>query len=366
MPDWKKPAFGAALLAAALGVGAWLLLRQVSLSSLLAALAKVSPLWLLAGLGCMAAYEALEALGSRTILRSLGHRVAFRRCLGYSMLGFCGSSITPSSSGGQPFQVWAMRRDGIPVAHGSLNMLLLAVCYQTAMLLGGGIGLALLGGVPATGGVGLLLLLGVSVNLALTLGMAAVMFLPGPVRRLMSGGLGLLTRVGLVKRPEAAREKVEEGLAQYAAGARLIRSSPLLVIRVLALALLEVLALALVPWVVCLALGLKAGVAALATQMVLTLSVAAFPMPGAVGAAEGGFLVLFQAVFGTLAAPAMLLSRGISFYLFLPLCAVGAAVLNRRRFHGPGGGRKRLARPERAGRKGLPQPEKETMALESA
>ena len=56
---------------------------------------------------------------------------------------------------------------------------------------------------------GLLLLLGVSVNLALTLGMAAVMFLPGPVRRLMSGGLGLLTRIGLVKRPEAAREKVE-------------------------------------------------------------------------------------------------------------------------------------------------------------
>lgn len=42
------------------------------------------------------------------------------------------------------------------------------------------------------------------------------------------------------------------------------------------------------------------------------------PLPGAVGPAEGGFVSAFAAVFGTeMVTPAMLVSRGISFYAFL-------------------------------------------------
>lgn len=332
--DWKKPAAGLGMLAAALAVLGYLFFRQTPLDTLLPILRSVHPGWVAAGLGCMALYVSLEALGSRAILRALGSSAPFRHCLGYSALGFCGSSITPSSSGGQPVQVWAMARDDIPVAHGSLTMLLLAVCYQTAMLLGGAAGCAILGGVPGWGtGVGWLLLLGVSVNLALTAGMLGVMFLPRPARALTMGFFRLLARVRLIRDLPAAQEKAERGLRQYAEGAACIRSHPALILRVLAIAAAQVCALSLVPWMVCLAFGVSAApTAVMATQMVLTLAVAAFPMPGSVGAAEGGFLSLFQPILGqALAAPAMLLSRGMSFYLFLPLCALAGGALNHRK-----------------------------------
>ena len=332
--DWKKPAAGIGMLAIALVVLGFLFFKQTPLDTLIPVLQAVHPGWLLAGLGCMALYVSLEAMGSRAILRALGNPAVFRRCLGYSALGFCGSSITPSSSGGQPVQVWAMARDGVPVAHGSLTMLLLAVCYQAAMLLCGTAGCLVLGGVPGWGtGVGWLLLLGVSVNLVLTAGMLGVMFLPRPAMALTMGTLRLLARLHLVKDLSAAQSRAEQGLQQYAEGAACIRSHPVLVLRVLGIAAAQVCALSLVPWMACLAFGVSASpVTVMATQMVLTLAVAAFPMPGSVGAAEGGFLALFQPILGqSLAAPAMLLSRGMSFYLFLPLCALAGIALSRRR-----------------------------------
>lgn len=322
------------MLAVAVAVLGYLFLRQTPLDTLVPILRAVRPVWVLAGLGCMFSYVCLESLGSQAILRALGHKAPFLRCLNYSTLGFCGSSITPSSSGGQPVQVWAMHRDQIPVAHGSLTMLMLAVCYQTSMLLCGCAGCVVLGGVPGWGtGVGWLLLLGVSVNLTLTVGMLGVMFLPKPARVLTFGVIRLLVRLGLVKDGEAAREKAEEGLSQYAEGADCIRTHPLLCLRVMATTIGQVCSVSLVPWMVCLAFEVHAApLQVMATQMVLTLAVAAFPMPGAVGAAEGGFLSLFQPILGAeLTAPAMLLSRGMSFYLFLPLCALTGLLLLRRK-----------------------------------
>ena len=71
---------------------------------------------------------------SKLILARLGHHLPYRRCLGYSFTGFYVSSITPSSTGGQPAQIYYMSKDSVPAAHGSLNMMLIAVCYQVVTL----------------------------------------------------------------------------------------------------------------------------------------------------------------------------------------------------------------------------------------
>ena len=56
----------------------------------------------------------------------------------------------------------------------------------------------------------------------------------------------------------------------------------------------------------------------IALQAFLFLGVEYLPLPGAVGAAETGFLAINRVIFGAdKVVPAMLLSRGISFYAFL-------------------------------------------------
>ena len=128
----KKTWLGPVLIAAVFGGTLFLVFREQSPGAVAAALGQVYPGYIALGLALMFCFVGWEALASCLTLRRLGQRAPYVRCLGYSFTGFVFSSITPSSSGGQPAQVYEMTRDGIPVAHGALVMLLNAVCYQTA------------------------------------------------------------------------------------------------------------------------------------------------------------------------------------------------------------------------------------------
>ncbi len=313
---------GTAILLALMGVTGFLLLRDQPISTLLGVLHQVRPGYVFAGLGLMFLFVGCEAMQTRLILGRLGYRNPYRRCLGYSFVGFYVSSITPSATGGQPAQVYYMSRDGVQPAHGALNMLLIAVCYQVALL-----GYALTTWLALPGlrqgfgkGMGLLVLYGGGVMSALTVGMLSFLFLPRLARRAAVGVLNALGRVGLKHLRERALPRLERQMEEYAAGTACLKQNPGLFPALLALSAAQLTALFAVPFVVYRAFGLTeySLPVFLGTQAVVTLAVSALPLPGAVGPAEGGFVAAFTPLFGAaLATPAMLVSRGISFYAFL-------------------------------------------------
>ena len=318
----RKSLLGIGMILALMALTGYLLLKDLSLKTLTGILVQVRPGWLVLGLGLMLTFVGCEAMCSRLILGRLGHRANYRRCLGYSFVGFYVSSITPSSTGGQPAQVYYMSKDNIPAAHGALNMMLIAVCYQVTV-----VGYALVVvlshfSLVANLGNGLMLLLlyGALVNGALTAGMLCLMFLPNAARKLTGGVLRLLVRVRLVRNEAAAREKLERQLAEYRRGAECVKANPGLVPVLLGLTFLQLTALFAVPVMVYYAFGLtgSSAVSIICTQALVTLAVSNLPLPGAVGASEGGFVTAMALFFGpTLVTPAVLVSRGISFYSFL-------------------------------------------------
>ena len=263
----RRQNLGLLLILALMAGSGWLLLRDQPLSGLLEALGQVRPGYVVLGLGLMLCFVGCEAMCSKLILGRLGHRLSYRQCLGYSFVGFYVSSITPSSTGGQPAQIYYMSRGGVPAAHGSLNMLLIAVCYQVT---------------------------------ALGCAVAAFLLLPG-------------VRAGL-----------ERQMAEYRRGADCLRANLGLLPALLGLTLLQLTCLYAVPYTVYLGFGLRGAslFQVAGTQALVSMAVGLLPLPGAVGAAEGSALRAFALFFGPgLVAPAVLLSRGISFYSFLLLSA---------------------------------------------
>lgn len=321
MMQGKKKWMGILFLAAMMAITGIVLLRGQSMGLLWESLKQIRPWYLLGGLALMFGYVGCEAMCTHRILGRLKHRVPYRQCLGYSFVGFYVSSITPSATGGQPAQIYYMSKDKIPAAHGALNMMLIAVCYQTATLIWGtGIWLLCPQARNLGKGFGLLLFYGAGMMILLTAGMLTVMFLPGASRRICEGGLGFLERIHLLRNSGRAREKMEHQLSEYAKGAACVKENPGLALQVLFLCMVQLGLLFSVPWVVCLAFGLtgKSWLQVAGLQAMLTLAVSNLPLPGAVGPAEGGFVSAFTAVFGSgLVTPAMLVSRGISFYAFL-------------------------------------------------
>ena len=352
----KRGRLGAVILIALIVLTGFLLLRDQPLGELAGALKRVQPGYVLLGLGLMFVFVGSEAMGTRVILGRLGHSVPYRRCLGYSFVGFYVSSITPSSTGGQPAQIYYMSRDGVPAAHGALDMMLLAVCYQVTILLYAAVMLLLRPGLLSLmgGGLGLLLLYGGAVMVVLTAGMLCVMFLPRAARRLTGGVLGILVRLRLIREAKTARERLDRQLEEYREGAACLRKNPGLIPVLLGLATVQLTALFSVPFVVYRAFGLSeyGPMDLIGTQVLLTVATSALPLPGAVGASEGGFVAAFALFFGSdLVTPAVLVSRGISFYSFLVLSGIiTLAVHMRGRKNGPGspiGSRKNRPIPPR-------------------
>ena len=322
--EQKKNCLGLALVAALMGATGFLLLRDQPLSRLAHLLGRIHGGYVALGLLLMLVFVGCEAMCSHLILGRLGHRAPYRRCLGYSFTGFYFSSITPSATGGQPAQVYYMSKDGIPAAHGALNMMLIAVCYQLVVLLYAGGALLFRFQLLANLGQGLslLLLLGGGVNLALTAGMLCLMFLPNAARRLTGWALGLLAKLRILRDRAGAEERLERQLEEYRRGAECLKRNPGLIPALLGLTAVQLTALFAVPYLVYLAFGLSGHGALdlICTQALVTLAVSSLPLPGAVGASEGGFVSAMALFFGSgLVTPAVLVSRGISFYAFLLL-----------------------------------------------
>lgn len=322
----KRDFFSLALMAVIICLTLWIVLGGGNAAGIWAAMKLARWPWLLLGGLLMVCYTCVEALQNKLTLAAMGHRVAYGHCCQFAAAGFYFSSITPSATGGQPAEVLYMNRRGIPAAHGALVMLLFTIIYQITML---GYGLAawlFSPGLTASLGTGLGVLLGYGLTamLLLTAGMVALLLWPQPVERLCRWLLSLGVRLRIVRDPARAEEGLDSQMEEYAKGAELIRGRPLLFLTLLALAILQQGARFLIPWAVYRALGLSGyGVVEIVgTQALVSLAVGCLPIPGAVGASEAAFLTACQTIYGSeLVAAAMLLSRGLSFYL--PLVVTG-------------------------------------------
>ena len=279
-------------------------------------------MWLLAGFVCMFIFVSCEAVNMYQISHSLKRPLPLSRCEQYAFIGFYFSSITPSASGGQPVQMYYMKKDNIGLADSSVMILFIVLVYQLAMLLFAGIMVLLHPSlaVQTAGHLKYLLPFGLIMNG----GAAALMALFLTSEKIVQNLLLFLLRAGarlqLVKHPRESREHWLKEIRHYQRSAAVIRQKPLLFIRVLMASLLQMAALSSVPYCVYRALGYSAlHLGELMTcQSILTLSASAMPTPGAVGAAEGGFLFAFKDIFDAEnIKTAMLLSRGISLYIFL-------------------------------------------------
>ena len=123
-------------------------------------------------------------------------------------------------------------------------------------------------------------------------------------------------------------------MMEYQHGAAYIKKHPLLLCRTFLFTLLHLLSLYSVPIFVYQAFGLSGmgPVTLIALQAILTLSVESLPLPGGMGAAEKGFLMVYGSMFGpALILPATLVCRGINYYSFLIIGGIVTAITHGKR-----------------------------------
>ena len=172
--------------------------------------------WLLLGLVLTFCFVAGESCIIHYMLKVCKQKVSFLSCLKYSFIGFFFSYITPSSSGGQPAQMYYMKKDGVKIGFSTLIMLLVTIAYKSVLVL---LGLVLLifnfDAVSMYGDrLGWLLALGFVLNVAFISGLAFLVARPDWARRAGITILNKLTDWKIVKEKDhgKALDKLQKAL----------------------------------------------------------------------------------------------------------------------------------------------------------
>ena len=90
----------------------------------------VNPFWLIPGVICVIIFIWGESIIIHYLMHSLGIKVKKWTCFLFSSVGFFFSCITPSASGGQPAQVYYMKKEDIPIPISTMVLLIITIIYK--------------------------------------------------------------------------------------------------------------------------------------------------------------------------------------------------------------------------------------------
>ena len=289
------------------------------------AFASMKPVWILALIGCMLLYYVFDALKYMFVTQSVGCPQPFWDSLTTTMLGFFYSAVTPLASGGQPFQIYHMHKKGISAGTSTSVICMVYMYWKIALVSLGILGFAIYSRVLLDSGAAWVpfLMLGLLLQI-LALGAVALSALKpqwliaiGTIVLKGIFGVELFTSRGL--EPSHAINKlkrfVEEYHTAYVEGSK----NKKLIVYSLACAFVECIAYMSVAYCSYRGFGMSGQpyYRVMFLQVLLYLGASLVPTPGAAGASEGGYMMIYRGLFGRHLTMSMLVWRLATYYMTL-------------------------------------------------
>lgn len=248
-------------------------------------------------------------------LRKNARRVARRTVI----LGKYYDNITPASVGGQPFQIFYMRKNsglsaGISTSIPIFGMISIQIAFIIIAIF-----CFLFGGVFSTNAtLGATALVGLLFYAFWPVMVAGVSFFPKHTTRFLKFIVKILAKIKIIKNCQKVLGKVEAEANEYAYAAKIILKTHGLFVKTIIISLIYNILIASIPFFVLTAFG---GNVNFFECFVLTIAVMSaiyfIPTPGNSGAAEGTFFLVFSALSSGYVFWAMLVWRFFSYYIYI-------------------------------------------------
>lgn len=330
MQTKKKALFNVSFLLVVFGLTVYGVFHGEDLGAMAEAIRSSQIKWLIPGVCLVVFFIWGESIIIWYMMRSFGIRLKKRICFLFSSVGFFFSCITPSASGGQPMQIYYMKKEKIPIPVSTVILMVVTITYKLVLVV---IGLGIL--IFGRGflhryleGILPVYYLGLTLNVFCVTFMTILVFHPVMAEDMLLKGMDLLERMRLMKRKEARRQKLKDSMEVYRETAAYLKEHKKVLFHVIVLTFLQRIALFSVTWFVYLAFRMHGTsfLNVILLQAVISVAVDMLPLPGGMGISETLFLNIFATVFPGVLLPAMVLSRGLGYYSQLLISALFTVV----------------------------------------
>ena len=295
------------------------------------ALKSVAPQWIAMCLVAYAGYVLMDAFAVHYYLRKQGYPITVGYALYVAICGLYYSNITPGATGGQPMQVYYLTKRDVPIGIGTSALtvkffsfqFMLAV-YSTVLWIAYGPYVA-----SCVGSNMWILVVGYVYNMF----SVSLVLLMAINKRLVWRIIKLLIRAGaklrLCKNPDATLVKWEDVLDTFHSSVMSLRKHPMQLVVQLLIGGAQLLSLMTVTFFIYKGFELTGATfwEIVTMAMLLYVSAAYTPLPGASGAQEGVFALYFANIFPDgIRFMALLLWRFFTYYISLILGAIVTVV----------------------------------------
>lgn len=265
------------------------------------------------------------------MMRSVGQNVILTHCFLYSFVGFFFSAITPSATGGQPAQIYFMKKDKLSISVSTLVLMIVTITYKAVLVI---IGLLVMLIRPA----GLMkyldpvmgwCYLGVALNVFCVTFMLILVFHPTLAENILLALVRVFTKITHYKKEKKLIARIQDAMGCYRDVAVYFKKNKRVIFNVLVITFFQRVIWFFITYLVYLSFSLKGvGPFTITTlQGMISVCVDMLPLPGGMGISENLFLQIFKPVCGEkLVLPTMIVSRGISYYTQLIISAIMTGV----------------------------------------
>ena len=277
--------------------------------------------WIVVAVISQLVYMFTETTVIYLFIRERYKNFSYLNALKVSFTGLFWSAVTPSSTGGQPMQIYLLHSMNVEIGYATSRLMQKFLVYQVVLTFISIISVILNFGYILTNDnivfITVLLVFGFVSQLAVTLVIVMFSFSPNISRKFIMFFAKVLGKIKIIKNLDSKISDIDKQLDTFHSSNKNIYKKPKLLISAVILTFVQFIAMFLVPYFIYLSFGLTdIGPVQIATsQAFVNLMSGMIPIPGASGAAELGYTAFFGAIFvgGTLKSSA-LIWRVINYY----------------------------------------------------
>ena len=288
--------------------------------------------WLLISFLLVIAYWFLKSVviykNARVFDKNLKFKVALQLMLGTVFL----SAVTPFATGGQPYQIYKLKKKGLSIGQGTNVAIQGFIVYQIALVLLGLIAVICNLFFNIFKSVTILkhlVTLGFIINTLVIILLFVVAFFKKSNKWIVKWAIKFLTKIKIIKNPKETHEKWNESIENFHDGAKLLMKNKFDFVIKIVLNFFALCALYLVPLTLLYSTGdftsYNSFIAVITSAYVMLIG-SFVPIPGGTGGLEYGFIAFYgNFIHGSHLTAIMLAWRLITYYFGM---IVGAIVIN--------------------------------------
>ena len=300
---------------------------------------ELNPFYLAAAILTGLFFVSAEGLMIWYLLRALQCRISPLTCIKYSFIGFFYSGITPSATGGQPMQLYHMKKSGLRISDSTVVLMTVALIYKLVLVLIG-IGI-LIFWYPSLclylKNYLYLYYLGLFLNTALVAILLFIMISPRCFHNIVISGEKILKKLHILKHSEERTCKLFAIADSYHEAVLFFLQHKKHIAVVTAFTFLQRFSVFFLTWLVYKGMGLSGHsvMTVILIQATVYIAVDMLPLPGSQGITELMYKTVYSIIFpGAYLTASMCVTRGINFYFLLIVSGIVAAVASLRRNSG--------------------------------